>query len=273
MKRFIYRVRGDGLYILDIRETDDRIKTAARFLSQYEAPKILVVTSRQYGQYPARKFAETIGGIAATGRFIPGKLTNQNLNGYMEPEVVVVTDPIGDSQAIKEAVQCGIPIVALCDTNNMTSYIDLVIPTNNKGRKALSMIYYLLTREMLTTPRYYHVSHRRGLRDRTLNIRSKRGISDEDSHLRSRRNVLSEGSPSSRAAAGEVVRRQGDRPVMQRGLSPPMPGIRTPERLQPVAYGAIPRLFSGTFHRHRAQPPGLSDLYLADPVGDTSRNR
>jgi len=149
MKRFIYRVRGDGLYILDIRETDDRIKTAARFLSQYEAPKILVVTSRQYGQYPARKFAETIGGTAATGRFIPGMLTNQNLNGYMEPEVVVVTDPIGDSQAIKEAVQCGIPIVALCDTNNMTSYIDLVIPTNNKGRKALSMIYYLLTREIL----------------------------------------------------------------------------------------------------------------------------
>ncbi|MFA5294205.1 MAG: 30S ribosomal protein S2 [Methanoregulaceae archaeon] len=149
MKRFIYRVRGDGLYILDIRETDTRIKTAARFLSQYDPPKILVVTSRQYGQYPAKKFAETIGGTAATGRFIPGMLTNQNLNGYMEPEVVVVTDPIGDSQAIKEAVQSGVPIVALCDTNNMTSYTDLVIPTNNKGRKALSMVYFLLTREML----------------------------------------------------------------------------------------------------------------------------
>jgi small subunit ribosomal protein S2 len=149
MKRFIYRVRGDGLYILDIRETDERIKTAAKFLSQFDPPKILVVTSRQYGQYPAKKFAETIGGTAATGRFIPGMLTNQNLNGYMEPEVVVVTDPIGDSQAINEAVQSGIPIVALCDTNNMTSYVDLVIPTNNKGRKALSMVYYLLTREML----------------------------------------------------------------------------------------------------------------------------
>jgi len=149
MKRFIYRVRGDGLYILDIRETDDRIKTAAKFLSQFDPPKILVVTSRQYGQYPAKKFAETIGGAAATGRFIPGMLTNQNLNGYMEPEVVVVTDPIGDAQAITEAVQSGIPVVALCDTNNMTSYVDLVIPTNNKGRKALSMVYYLLTREML----------------------------------------------------------------------------------------------------------------------------
>jgi small subunit ribosomal protein S2 len=149
MKRFIYRVRGDGLYILDIRETDERIKTAARFLNQFDPPKILVVTSRQYGQYPAKKFADTIGGTAVTGRFIPGMLTNQNLNGYMEPEVVVVTDPIGDSQAITEAVQSGLPIVALCDTKNMTSFIDLVIPTNNKGRKALSMVYYLLTREML----------------------------------------------------------------------------------------------------------------------------
>ena len=149
MKKFIYRVRGDGLYILDIRETDERIKTAAKFLSQFEPPKILVVTSRQYGQYPAKKFAETIGGMAVTGRFIPGMLTNQNLANYIEPEVVLVTDPIGDAQVIKEAVQTGIPIVALCDTNNMTSFVDLVIPTNNKGRKALSMIYYLLTREML----------------------------------------------------------------------------------------------------------------------------
>jgi small subunit ribosomal protein S2 len=81
MKRFIYRVRGDGLYILDIRETDDRIKTAAKFLSQYDPTKLLVVTSRQYGQFPARKFAETIGGVAVTGRFIPGMLTNQNLDG------------------------------------------------------------------------------------------------------------------------------------------------------------------------------------------------
>jgi small subunit ribosomal protein S2 len=149
MKRFIYRVRGDGLYILDIRETDERIKTAAGFLSQFDPGKILVVTSRQYGQYPAKKFAETIGGNAVTGRFIPGMLTNQNLERYMEPGVVVVTDPIGDSQAIREAVQSGIPIVALCDTNNMTSFIDLVIPTNNKGRKALSMVYYLLTKEIL----------------------------------------------------------------------------------------------------------------------------
>jgi small subunit ribosomal protein S2 len=149
MKRYIYRVRGDGLYILDIRATDERIKTAAKFLAQFEPPRILIVTSRQYGQYPAKKFAEAIGAMSVTGRFIPGMLTNQVIPGYLEPEVVMVTDPIGDAQVVTEAVQSGIPVVALCDTNNMTGYIDLVIPTNNKGRKALSLIYYLLTREML----------------------------------------------------------------------------------------------------------------------------
>lgn len=149
MKKFIYRVRGDGLYILDIQATDERIKTAAAFISKFNPPKILVVTSRQYGQYPAKRFAEAIGGRAVVGRFIPGLLTNQRLDTYIEPEVLIVTDPIGDTQAVKEAVQIGIPIVALCDTNNMTSFIDIVIPTNNKGRKALSMVYYLLTREVL----------------------------------------------------------------------------------------------------------------------------
>ena len=149
MMKYIYRVRGDGLYILDIQATDERIKTAAKFLARYEPAKILVVTSRQYGQYPAKTFADSIGGMAVIGRFIPGMLTNQRLNKYIEPDVVVVTDPIGDAQAINEAVQTGIPIVALCDTNNMTKHIDLVIPTNNKGRKALSMIYYLLTKEFL----------------------------------------------------------------------------------------------------------------------------
>jgi len=149
MMKFIYRVRGDGLYILDIQATDDRIKTAAKFLSRYDPSKILVVTSRQYGQYPAKMFADAIGGMAVIGRFIPGMLTNQRLNKYIEPDVVVVTDPISDAQAVNEAVQIGIPVVALCDTNNMTKYVDLAIPTNNKGRKALSLVYYLLTKEML----------------------------------------------------------------------------------------------------------------------------
>ncbi len=149
MERFIHRVRTDGLYVLDISMTDRRIRTAADFLANYDAEQILVASSRQYGRFPAEKFAEAVGARARTGRFIPGTLTNPKYDGYIEPDVVVVTDPIGDSQAVKEAITVGIPVIAMCDSNNTTSNVDLVVPTNNKGRKALSVVYWLLANETL----------------------------------------------------------------------------------------------------------------------------
>lgn len=151
MMKFVYRVRTDGLYVLDIQSTDERIKMVANFLSKYEPSRILVVSARQYGQYPAMKFAKAIGTRAMVGRFIPGTLTNPTVEAFFEPDVIIVTDPAGDAQVIKEAVNIGIPVVALCDTNNMTSNVDMVIPTNNKGRKALSLIYWLLAREISKT--------------------------------------------------------------------------------------------------------------------------
>jgi len=149
MERFIHRVRTDGLYVLDVSMTDRRIRTAADFLANYDPEQILVASSRQYGRFPAEKFADAVGARARTGRFIPGTLTNPKYDGYIEPDVVVVTDPIGDSQAVKEAITVGIPVIAMCDSNNTTSNVDLVIPTNNKGRKALSVVYWLLANETL----------------------------------------------------------------------------------------------------------------------------
>ena len=149
MERFIHRVRTDGLYVLDVSQTDQRIRTAASFLGNYAPEQILVASSRQYGRFPAETFADAVGARARTGRFIPGTLTNPEYAGYIEPDVVVVTDPIGDSQAVKEAITVGIPVVAMCDSNNATSNVDLVIPTNNKGRKALSIVYWLLANEVL----------------------------------------------------------------------------------------------------------------------------
>ncbi|MFB6182948.1 MAG: 30S ribosomal protein S2, partial [Haloarculaceae archaeon] len=115
MERFIHRVRTDGLYVLDVSTTDQRIRTAADFLANYDPEQILVASSRQYGRFPAEKFAEAVGARARTGRFIPGTLTNPDYEGYIEPDVVVVTDPIGDSQAVKEAITVGIPVIAMCD--------------------------------------------------------------------------------------------------------------------------------------------------------------
>lgn len=149
MERFIHRVRTDGLYVLDISQTDSRIRTAADFLANYAPEQILVTSSRQYGRYPAEQFADAIGAQARTGRFIPGTLTNPQYDGYIEPDVVVVTDPIGDAQAVTEAITVGIPVIAMCDSNNSTANVDLVIPTNNKGRKALSVVYWLLANETL----------------------------------------------------------------------------------------------------------------------------
>ncbi|PSQ06406.1 30S ribosomal protein S2 [Halobacteriales archaeon QS_6_71_20] len=149
MERFIHRVRDDGLYVLDVSQTDGRIRTAADFLSNYDPEQVLVTSSRQYGRFPAEKFAEAIGARARTGRFIPGTLTNPKYAGYIEPDVVVVTDPIGDAQAVKEAITVGIPVIAMCDSNNQVSNVDLVIPTNNKGRRALSVVYWLLANETL----------------------------------------------------------------------------------------------------------------------------
>jgi small subunit ribosomal protein S2 len=149
MERFIHRVRDDGLYVLDVSQTDSRIRTAADFLANYDPEQILVTSSRQYGRFPAEKFADAIGARARTGRFIPGTLTNPDYAGYIEPDVVVVTDPIGDAQAVKEAITVGIPVIAMCDSNNQVSNVDLVIPTNNKGRRALSVVYWLLANETL----------------------------------------------------------------------------------------------------------------------------
>lgn len=150
MKEFIYQVRPDGLYVLNVRLTDERIKIASKFLARYKPSDILVVSARQYGFVPVEIFAKVTGANHINGRFIPGTLTNPTYENYLEPEVIIVTDPIGDAQAVSEALNVGIPVVALCDTNNLTSNIDFVIPTNNKGRKALATFYWLLAKEIMS---------------------------------------------------------------------------------------------------------------------------
>jgi len=149
MKGFIYKVRIDGLYVLDIKQTDTRIRQAAKFLSRFAPDRTLIVSARQYAQKPARLFANALGAKVFAGRFVPGTLTNPELPDYLEPSVLFVTDPAFDQQALREAVKAGVPVVALCDANNETRNVEFVIPTNNKGRRALATVYWLLTREVL----------------------------------------------------------------------------------------------------------------------------
>jgi small subunit ribosomal protein S2 len=149
MKPFIFRVRTDGLYVLDVKQTDGRLREASKFLARYEPKKVLVVSTRQYGQKPVKVFAEHTNIMAMPGRFVPGTLTNPQLPTYLEPDILMVTDPAADQQALREAVNIGIPVIGICDANNETRNVDLIIPANNKGRMALAAIYWILTRELM----------------------------------------------------------------------------------------------------------------------------
>ncbi|MDP6562374.1 MAG: 30S ribosomal protein S2 [Candidatus Thalassarchaeum sp.] len=151
MKQFLDTLQQDssGLHLIDVHQTDARIRVVAKFLSNYETQRILVVSARQYGQRPARKFAQSIGAKHIVGRFIPGTLTNPRLRTYIEPEVILVTDPAADAQALSEAVKSGLPVVAICDANNRLRNVDLALPANNKGRRSLALVYWLLSREIL----------------------------------------------------------------------------------------------------------------------------
>ena len=149
MEEFIYRVRPDGLFVLDVKKTDDRIRVAAKFLARFESSKIVAAAARLYAQEPVRKFCEVTGATPVVGRFIPGLLSNPLYPNRIEPEVIIVSDPRADAQAVKEAAAAGLPVIALCSTDNEFSGVDLVIPTNNKGRRALAVIYWLLARQTL----------------------------------------------------------------------------------------------------------------------------
>ncbi|MGQ4833152.1 MAG: 30S ribosomal protein S2 [Candidatus Asgardarchaeia archaeon] len=149
MERFIFRVRSKGLSDLDVRKTDERIRIVAKFLARFPPEKILVVSQRQYGKKPAMMFAKVIGAKAIIGRFVPGTLTNPSYKNFIEPEVILLTDPKADAQALREAMKVRIPIVSLCDTDNVTTGVDLIIPANNRGKRSLALVYWLLARQVL----------------------------------------------------------------------------------------------------------------------------
>lgn len=149
MKRFVYKSRPDGPYIIDIRKIDERLRIAAKFIASFEPRSILAVSSRPYGFTPVQKFAEFVGARHAIGRFIPGTITNPYLDIYVDAEVLLASDPRVDEQAIEEASKVGIPVVAIASTDAKLNNVDLAIPGNNKGRKSLALIYWLLARQVL----------------------------------------------------------------------------------------------------------------------------
>ena len=149
MEKFIDRTKADGLHLIDINQTLSRIEVAGKFLSRHDPTSIVVYSSREYGKTPSTKFAEVTGTMGLVSRFMPGTFTNPRYPKHIDPEVVIVSDPDVDSQAVIEASTIGIPVIAICDTDNVCKDVDLVIPANNRGRKALAAVMWLLARSFL----------------------------------------------------------------------------------------------------------------------------
>jgi small subunit ribosomal protein S2 len=149
MLPFITNTSPEGLYILDLDIIVKRINTAVTFVKKFDISRVIVCSGRAYAKTPIEKFCEVTGAKMMFGRFMPGTLTNPSLPFYTEPHLVIISDPQVDSQAITEATNAGIPIIGIANTDNVTSKLDLVVPANNRGRKALATVYWLLARGIL----------------------------------------------------------------------------------------------------------------------------